>query len=187
METIYLGICGEIGSGKDTIGHRLKTYKNATVLVSSELLGKILFLLHLDPENRDLLQKLPIGLREHLGESVISKAMIADMLESKKKIVAWNGVRFLSDVSAIQRLPNSFIIGLHTDPEIRFNRIKKRGQKSGEAEITWEQFQKQSEKQTEQSIRDIIKNSDFTLTNNGTEQEFYEQIDELLEKLQTPH
>ncbi|MFA5870691.1 MAG: hypothetical protein WC842_02290 [Candidatus Paceibacterota bacterium] len=183
MKTIYLGISGEIGSGKDTIGHNLKTYKNAGVLVSSELLGKILSLLHLDPEERNLLQKLPLGLREHLGETVISDAMIQDMITSKKCIVAWNGVRFQSDVMAIKKLPNSFIVGLDTNPEIRFQRIKKRGQKSGEAELTWELFQEQSNKPTEKSIREIITNADFILENNGTEIDFYKKIDELIEKI----
>lgn len=186
MDTIYLGICGEIGSGKDTIGNYLRTYNNALVLVSSELLGSILKILHLDPEDRDLLQKLPIGLREHLGESVITAAMIANMLESRKSIVAWNGVRFPSDVKGIKNLNNSFIVGLHTNPEIRFERIKKRGQKSKEAELTWEDFQRQSEKQTEKSIREIISNADFVLDNNGTEEEFRKQIDNLIQKLKTP-
>lgn len=186
MEKLYLGVCGEIGSGKDTIGNYLKIYKNATVLVSSELLGNILKILHCNYEDRNLLQKLPLGLRESLGETVITNAMITDMLSARKKIVVWNGIRFPSDSTGVKNLPNSFIVGIDVKPETRFNRIRERKQKSGEGDMTWEEFLEISNRPTEQSIRKIISEADFVIDNNGTEEKFREQIDDLITTL-NPH
>lgn len=181
---LFLGIVGPIGSGKDTAGSYLKIYHNASVLVSSELLGTILSLLKLDPEKREFLQKLPIILRETFGSTVITDAMIENMRETKKAISVWNGVRFPSDVEGIRSLPNSAIIGITANPIVRFNRIKERGQKSGEKDLTWEQFEYESLKPTEQATSHILKyDSDIVLDNSGTVDELHQKIDQFIKDM----
>lgn len=188
MKTIYIGLAGEVASGKDLFSAIANVYFGAKVFRSSDLLGEILTILGCDHKSRTLLIKLPILLRKEFGENIISRAMIIRMksLNKETRFVIWNGVRFPSDVRAIKKLSHSYIVGIETKFDLRLKRLRKRKEKTGENKIGKKELLAISEKETECGVRKIVARADFRITNNGTEIAFHNKIRKLLNQITKP-
>ncbi len=67
--------------------------------------------------------------------------------------------------------------------EMRFERIKNRGEKVGEKDLTFEQFKLDNERSTEVSIHEVAEHAEFRIDNNGSVEELYTQIDTMMTKV----
>ncbi len=104
----------------------------------------------------------------------------------KNEIKIADGVRWHYDEEMIRRLPNGLMVYIKTDPKIRYERIKARNEKSGDAEKTIEKFIEEDDAQTERFIDDIGSLADFAITNDGSLEDYRKQVEDFYEKFIVP-
>jgi len=184
MIKTYIGLVGEAGSGKGTF---VKIMQEITALTPTITLGHIKFsgiLMETAerwnlPINRETLQKIPQAMREKFGANVLSRAIEHEALTLNKKMIILDGIRWETDVKMLQTLPNNILIYLTAEEKIRFERLKKRGERSGETTMTFEQFREEGRAVNEILIPHIGKNwAHIRIENNGTIEEFEKKTKE---------
>lgn len=179
---IILGLVGEIASGKDTMADYLEKYHQSKTVSFSQPLRDIIDIIYL-PHTRKNLSDCGIALREMFGQDLLSKVIAEKVKREKAKIVTLPNVRLASDLDYLKNEPNFILINIDTDAKIRFERLKKRGQNTDDKTKTWKEFQQDAEMKTEIQIRELAKKCQFSITNNGSKKEFYNQIEELIKKI----
>ena len=115
----------------------------------------------LDQAALDELEELLIG--ADMGAKVAADVVVLD------------GIRWLSDRDMLRENPKFRMVFITADIALRYAR-RKTGQKVGEAEVSWEQFQKEEMALTEQFIEEIGKSADYSIENNGTEEEYRDKV-----------
>jgi len=181
---IVIGLIGEKGAGKGTVSDYLMDRYGAIHYGTSKILRRTLEDLHL-PITRDNLVKLALVLKEGYGPSVIIDSLIQDMEKNGSDIIIADGIRMHGDVDPFRKKygKNFYLIYVTADIKIRYERTKSRKEKDDEDKTTFEQFLEEEAKLTEISIHEIGKQADFTLNNNGTQEELVGQIDEMMKTI----
>jgi len=129
--------------------------------------------------------KLALVLKEGYGPSVIIDSLIMDMEKNGSDIIIADGIRMHGDVDPFRRKygKNFFLVYVTADVRIRYERTKKRKQNEDEDKVTFQQFLEEEAKLTEISIHEIGKQADFTMNNNGLQEDLIRQTDEMMEKI----
>lgn len=182
-EKIILGIVGEMGAGKSTVTSYLKGKHNAVTLRFSDMLFDILKRLHIEPL-RGNLQQLSTSLRQTFGEDIMSKVIARDVAEAEAAFIITEGVRRPTDVTYLRELPGYRLISIVAEERTRYERTTERTEKADDQTKTWEEFQKEGLEEPEQKIKEVAANADFVIDNNGSLEELYRQVDEVVAKLQ---
>ncbi len=180
---IILGLVGEIASGKDTMADYLKAKYDSQTVSFSEPLRDILDRIYL-PQSRINMANLGKKLRELFGEDILSLTIAKEAEASPKKIVCLPNVRLEGDIIHLSKMSGFVLVGINTDINLRYERLVNRNQNSDDRTKTWEQFLKDAELPTEVMIKEMIKKAPYQLDNNGTKEDFYNQIDELIRKIE---
>ena len=180
-----IGVVGENGAGKDTF----TTFFRATaapLAVSrvrfSDVLYDTLKLWRIE-SSRTNLQNLAIIIDQQFGKGSVTSATEDRIKRQKGDIVVVEGIRWKQDVPMLRAFPNSVIVYITAKPEIRFERMKKRGDKTGESKITHEQFGREEKALTELEIPKIGKSADFKIDNDGSLDEFRQKVENLFTQL----
>jgi len=179
MAKIILGIIGFNGCGKTTVAEYLKDKHQAEIFGFSGPLREVLNLLLLE-KTRENLQLLSRILRENFGQDLLSKILVNRVNNATAEVVCIEGVRRPKDVDYLREIPNFHLLGIETDEKICYDRMIKRGQNAGENNMTFEQFQVERSAESETLIGEVAKEASFTITNNGTKEEFYQKIEDVL-------
>ena len=177
----YIGLVGEIGSGKGTFAQIIKNIATpisvvhlnfSSVLVETAKLWRL-------PLTREVLQKIPQAMNEKFGPATLSNTIKAIALEKIVSIIIIDGVRWREDVKMLRTLENNILVYITAAPKIRYERIKTRNEKVGENMTTFEQFTIQALAQTEILIPFIGReNANLKIENNGTLKEFEKKVEE---------
>ena len=178
---LYIGIVAQIGAGKDVAARYIETFYNAKALRSSDMLGEILEILNLNSKKRRNLQLLPIAIRSAFGPKAISRAMTARMKRQKANIVIWNGIRYPSDVAEFKKLPNAILVGITAPERLRFRRITKREEKTGEGALTFKQFRIEEARDTEKNALMLIAGADYKIENNRSLNRLHKELSKIME------
>ncbi len=180
---LIIGLVGEKGSGKETFGKFLKeaTNKKVAHIRFSDLLAETLDAWFL-PKTRENLQKLAVVIKDGFGPDTLSHATYERIKNLKEEIIIIDGVRWESDVELIRKFPNSLMVYITADLMLRYERLKKRNQKLGEGNASFEQFMKEEKAENELLIPQIGKNSDYKIINNGSLQQFKKEIEIFAQK-----
>jgi len=183
---IVLGIIGEIAAGKTTAtDYLIKKYDAKSVRFSNSLAdGLDRFYIE---KNRHNYQTLSRIMRENFGQDIISKTVARDIESFNTKIVITEGVRRPSDITFLTKTypDNFFTINIETTPENRFKRLANREEKPDDTTKTWEEFQKDGNAEAELAIKKIAKTANYTIDNNGTLEELYNQIEKILKEIKS--
>lgn len=148
----------------------------------SAILGDILKRLHAEP-SREHFIKLSNTLRHEFGDDILSYAIEQDAMEAPQELVVIDGVRRDGDIIALEPMPHFKLIAIAVSPKTRFERIKGRGEKSSEVNLTWEQFLKDEKAATEVTIPGVMARAWKTISNEGTREEFEQRIRETMKEL----
>jgi dephospho-CoA kinase len=151
MPKHIIGLVGQSGCGKGTVADILTKQYGAAYSRFSAILGDILNRLHIEP-SRDHFIALSNALRGNFGEDVLSYAIEKDAVLSQSDIVVIDGIRRPEDIVALEPLPFFKLVSVDVPAEQRFERMKKRGEKSGEQHMTWQEFVAQDHAPTEVTI-----------------------------------
>lgn len=179
---IILGLVGDLAAGKSTISKHLKEKYDVNSYLYSQMLRDILKRAYIE-ESRENMQKLSKVLRENFDEQLLGKVIAADVQNDPNQIVIADGIRRPSDIVQLEKLPGWNLIYITADPKIRWERQIKRNQNAGDAQKTFEQFMRDEESEVEKPIKELGKRARYTLINNGTEEEFVQQIEKTLVKI----
>lgn len=182
MKKIIFGIAGEMGSGKTSIAKYLQKKYQAKLFSFSGMLRDILHRLYLE-ESRSNIQTLSTILRQNFSEDLMSKVIMQDVQTAPEKLIVTEAVRRPSDITYLKTLPHFYLIALEADARLRHQRLTDRSENIDDQTKTWEEFQKESQQEAELKIKEIAKQADFTIDNNGTLKELYEQIDAVMKKI----
>jgi|AACY02.16.fsa_nt_gi Dephospho-CoA kinase len=175
MPKLILGLVGPAGAGKGTVAERLKKRYGADSRIFSDMMRNVLHCIGLE-SSRDHLIRLSVALRGAFGQDVFAKAMERQVAESSAEIVIVDGIRRTEDIQHLEKLPQFHLIEVHAPARIRFERIKKRGEKAGETEMSWELFQKTEQRETERTVAAVAQKAEFRIENGGDRSQLEEEI-----------
>jgi len=179
---IIVGIAGEIAAGKTTATDYLKEKHGAVSFRFSEMLRDILDRLHIE-KSRTNLQTLSSTLRQNFSEDIMSKVLVEDVKQSDAQFIITEGIRRPSDVTFLRELPNFHIIAIHTDAKLRYERLSSRNENPDDKTKTWEAFVHDGEQEAERAIQNIMSEAKFSIDNNGSMEELFENIDRIVNTL----
>jgi len=182
---ILIGLVGEKGSGKDTFAKYLTeiSSKNIIHIRFSDLLKQTLKLWDL-PISRANLQKLAQVLEE-FGSGTIAHGIEKQISETNAEIIILDGIRWKPDVELLKKFTNHKLIYITADPKLRFERLKDRGEKIGESEMTYEQFIEEENATNELLIPEIGARADVKIENNSSMEEFDGKIKDFCQSILT--
>ncbi len=176
---IVIGLVGEKGSGKETFVKLLKEITPTLSIYhtrSSDLLGETLDAWGL-PKTRENLQDIAIIMKDKFGPATVSNAVAKRIDNSKEEIAIFDGVRWESDVELVKKYESNFLVYITAELMIRFERLKKRHEKTAENSLTFEQFMKEEKKENELLIPTIGQSADVTIMNNASVEEFKNKVE----------
>jgi len=179
MAKIILGLAGEIASGKGTTAKYItEKYKGSTHRFSTVLrdVAKRVYL----EENRENLQKLSTVFRENFFDDILSAVIAKDVENDEHEIIAIDGVRRMADISYLQKISGFKLVYIETDIKKCFERIIRRGENADDNEKTFEEFEKDHQREAERQILDLKDKADFVIDNNGSFEKLYRQIDNII-------
>jgi dephospho-CoA kinase len=179
---IILGFVGEISSGKGTACQYLQKKYGAPSYRFSTMLRDILTRLYL-PISRENMQDLSLGLRQTFGDDTLAKVIAQDVNQNPAELISVDGVRREPDIKYLREIPGFHLIYLTADQKIRYQRIVDRGENTDDQGKTFEKFQQDEKAEAELYIAATAKIADFTITNNGTFEELYQQLEDILNKI----
>ena len=180
---IVIGLVGEMASGKTTLTDYLKKKHSGVSFRFSDSLRDILDRMFL-PHSRKNMQVLSTALRQNFSEDILSKILIEAVKKSDCPFIITEGIRRPSDITYLKELDNFYVVAIKTDLRTRYERIIQRNENPDDQNKTYEQFQEENLRESEQKIKEIASVADFTIDNGGTVEELYSQIDKIIEKIQ---
>lgn len=174
-----IGLVGENGSGKDTFTTFFRAAAapfSVRKLRFSDVLSDTLKMWDIEL-SRSNLQNLAIIMDNEYGKGTLTHATEKRIKEDGSDLIVLEGIRWHTDVPMLKKFENSYLVYVTADPNVRFDRLKQRGEKAGEADLTFERFGKEEQAATETQIPQIGKKADFKIENNGTLDEFREKVE----------
>jgi dephospho-CoA kinase len=179
MEKTILGITGEIASGKGTITKYLTKEYKATSHRFSTALRDVAERMYLE-ENRENLQKLSTIFRENFDDNILSMVIYKDVEEDSNSLIVIDGVRRMADIEFLKKLPGFRLVYMEADIKNRYERITKRGENSDDNTKTFEEFEKDHQREAELQIKDLKSKADVVIDNNGTFEDLYKQANKIV-------
>lgn len=181
---MIIGVTGTIGAGKGTFVEYLVSkygfkHYSARDFIVEEIGRREL------PIDRDSMAVVANDLRKINGASYIIEALYAKALSGGGHAIIESvrepaGVQFLKDQGAI-------LIAIDADRPVRYERISARSTDTDS--VSYEDFVAQEEREMTprgehtQSLLAVIESADYLLLNNGTEEEFQEKIQKVMQPL----
>ncbi len=182
MPNYIIGLVGQSGCGKGTVADILTQQYGAAYSRFSAVLGDILTRLHIE-HSRPNFTKLSNALRASFGEDVLSYAIEKDAVLSPNPLVVIDGIRRPEDIVALEPLPLFKLVSIEVPAELRYERMKKRGEKSGEQHMTWQEFVAQDNAATEVTIPLVMERAWKHIDNSKTAVELEAQVKAMMKEL----
>jgi dephospho-CoA kinase len=116
------------------------------------------------------------------GEDLYARVIANDCRNDSSPLLIVNGIRRFADVSHLQSLPEYRLLYVTAPAELRWERVRNRGEKEEEKNLSWEQFLATESLPTEVEIPRIGAEADFVIHNDehSTLDGLYEQVESLL-------
>lgn len=177
-----IGVTGYLASGKDTVAQYLQSKNFHHYSLSDEL--RAILKERGVPSNRDNQVKVGNELREKYGADYLARRV-------SKKIVTpavISSIRTPGEVTALKENKDFHLLFIDAPLDVRYQRIISRG-REGQATQTFEEFKSQEEREMtgashQQQLKAVADMADYIITNDSTEQEFYNKIDQIMSQLE---
>lgn len=181
MTRLVIGLVGRKGSGKGTVAKILKETYGASVYRFSDTLRDILDILFLE-QSREHLVHLSEVLRNGFGQGVLKQAIIKRVEHDAADLVVLDGVRRIDDLEELDVLGDLKLISVEAPLEMRFERLRARGENVGEATRTLESFKELEHASTEVTIVDVEARANVHIDNSSDREHLEKQIEILMAK-----
>jgi dephospho-CoA kinase len=134
-----------------------------------------------DDIKREDQQWLSSALRERFGQDILVKALIKKVNSIDKGIIILNGVRRPDDFRGLGEIGGKLIY-ITADIKNRWERVILRKEKADD-DVPFEKFVELGKAEAEQLIGTIGKEAEFKINNDGTKQELFSQIENIIEAI----
>lgn len=181
MKKIILGLVGEMATGKGTAARYIVEKYNGKAFKFSTLLRDVLDRLYLE-QSRENLQKISTVLRQNFGEDLFASVMAGDVKKDSADIIVIDGIRRPADIKYLKEIPEFKFVYIETDVKKCYGRLIGRQENSDDVGKTFEEFKKEHEAEPEQQIRDLKKNADYVVDNNGSLKALHQQLDKIIDE-----
>lgn len=179
---IILATAGEIACGKETFAKYVLKKYGGSLYRFSDPLREILDRMHLDVD-RDNLHRISMALRRYFGQDILFRMVYNDIKKSDSDIIILDAARRLSDIKHLKKFKGFRLIFIDASLEKRFGRLRLRGEKADDKKKSLRVFKKEHDSEVERKIRTLKKKADFVIENDGTPEQFYKNIDEVIKKI----
>ncbi|MFA5644071.1 MAG: AAA family ATPase [Patescibacteria group bacterium] len=179
---IIIGLTGQIACGKGVIKNFLIKEYQASDYRFSTILRDVLTRLHIE-QSRENIQKMSTLIRKTFGEDSLANAMSEDIKNDKHHFIVIDGIRRLDDIKHLKEVAGFFLVSIEADQKIRYQRLIERNENPGDAEKSFADFLKDEQGESELEIPKTMQSANFTIDNNGTWDQLWEQIHDLVKKI----
>lgn len=179
---IILGFIGDLAAGKGTICKYLQDKYQMPNYRYSTMLRDVLKRLYIEP-SRDNLQKISSVLRENFGQELLSRVIAEDVVNDKHDLVAVEGIRRPMDILFLEKNPDFHLIYITADAKLRWQRLVARNENKGDDKKTFEDFSRDEQNEADRLIKTLGQTARYTITNNGSFEEFYAQLEKILTQI----
>ena len=181
-QRIYLGIVGQIASGKGVVADYLKEKYGFQSFSLSFIVHQELRKRKIKNFTRHTLQDIGNNLRQTYGNDILARRAITYFNRLKSEKIVIEGIRNPIEVEYLRTLANFTLLGVKAKRELRFQRVLHRN-KSWDPK-TWEDFLRVDQRDrgekgvcSGQQVSKCLAMANFTITNNGTKEELYHRFD----------
>jgi len=180
MDKKILVFTGLLASGKGTAAKYFVDKYQASSFRFSTMLRDMLKRVYL-PDSRDNMQKLSQFIRETYSQDIMSKVIAKDAESSQNNLVVIDGARRVTDIEYLKKLPGFVLVAIEVDQKTRYQRLVARNENPGDDKKTFEQFAYDEQAEADSEIPFLMQQASVKIDNNGTLEEFYKQLDKLVE------
>ena len=179
----FLGVVGTNGSGKSTFCDYLQT-KGFFIVSLSDVIRDYVKTKNLEPNRNTLTEQANILKQQH-GLDYCAQKTYKNVIQSDHRSAVFDSIRHPLEIAFLKE-KNVTLIGLETSLEQRYERIKLRQHKTDF--VSYETFKSQDQKEAlgksfGQSINECLELCEFKLINDSSLEQFYRDIDLVLEKI----
>lgn len=183
---IVIGLVGEKGSGKGTFAELFAASAPAGSRVVrvrfSDILRETLDCWHL-PSSRANLQNLSKVMDAEFGNGTLAHAMGHRIANTQADLVILDGVRWEADRLLIRSFPQNLLVYVTAAARVRYERLRARGEKTGESTTTFEQFLEEEGAIAERAIPAIAATADARIMNEGSLDELRRQVNAVIARV----
>jgi dephospho-CoA kinase len=178
-----IGLCGEIGGGKDAFADYLVKQKKYHKVIMSDIIAKELKKKNIEI-TRENLQNLSTEYKKKFGRGIWASASVDYAKEQGWHRLVISGIRDSEEVKVLHMLlkKDFLLVYIKADKEIRFERLLERRGPKDPKTIKELEAQEAHEKELYDLYDKFDKTSDVVTTNNGTIVELFAKADILLKE-----
>ncbi|MFB6226381.1 MAG: AAA family ATPase [Candidatus Paceibacteria bacterium] len=177
---LKIAVVGKIGSGKTTAAEYLQQEHDFEAIKFSGFVRDILDRMHLQ-QNRDNMVKLSTAIRDNFGPDIFSRVLINEAKDEDKVVL--EGARKEEDLSEFKDREDFYLLAIEARQKTRYNRVSARSENEDDQNKTFSEFKRDEKKATETEIGSLIQQADFTIENNDSLEDFHNELDNLVIKL----
>lgn len=181
---IIFGLVGELAAGKGTFATYVQKKYPCNIYKFSTMLRDVLDRIYVE-KNRENLQDISTFLRQRFGQDVMSKVIAKDVEKDAGEIVIVDGIRRPTDITYLKEIPGFHLVYITGESKLRYERLVKRNENPGDDKKTYKEFLKDEQSEADQLIGQLGKQAEFTIVNNGTKEEFFAEVENMIQKLKT--
>ncbi|MGC8864611.1 MAG: AAA family ATPase [Bacteroidales bacterium] len=180
-----IGITGTLGAGKGTIVEYLVNQKHFAHFSVRDFLKQIILEQGLQP-NRDQYVILANRLRNQYGPSYIVDCLYDEALQVGKNAVI-ESIRTPGEVASLRKKGEFILFAVDASPVLRYQRILSRNSETDQ--INYEEFlenearEMKSTDPNHQNLAACFALADFRFQNDGSIEELYEKVEQVLKEL----
>lgn len=180
---MIVGITGSFGAGKGAVVDYLVREKGFADFSARSFITKEIK--HRDlPVNRDSMAEVANDLRQKHGATYIIESLYNEAKDRGGDAVV-ESLRAVAEVRLIKKL-GGLVLGIDARPELRYERAVSRGSETDK--VSYEEWLQQEVREsnpndpTKQDIFGALRESSVVIENNGTLEELYEKIEDMLKE-----
>lgn len=187
MNKIIIGITGTLGAGKGTIVDYLVKNKGFVHFSAREdVINKEIEKRGLQI-TRDNMILVANDLRKKYGPSYVAEELFK-MAQNSDKNCVLESLRTIGEIESLKKKGKFYLFAINAEQKIRYGRIRER--KNAQSDnVCFEKFIEQEETEmksddpNKQNLSKCIKMADFVFDNNGSIEDLYKKIDEIIKKV----
>jgi hypothetical protein len=121
-----------------------------------------------------------VELRKIFGDDVLINALNSKLMKENRQLQVVTGIRFDNELANVKKLGQSLIIFVDAPIEKRYQWQKDRKQYEGDEDMSFDEFSRIEQEETEIHIRALGEAADHQIYNDSDLKALYTKVDEII-------